>query len=313
MAQLIKLLDYVSRYESNPFHYPTQYIRLKQENWKRINELWEEENEKEILHAQTEQQIATEKKKFFKWNRFFKQKEPTSDVYEPFKRSLPKSKKQLTQYFLNELFPFQLKWATSTISQVSYTDQKYYYDTTLKHFLQRLPDIYLLMYYPIFTIKKAPIEGEIILISPIGVDIIVLMNDYSDATILAEDDRTWSVEQGGNVTKIISPIIALKRTEQIIKRIFSTHKIDFTIEKTIISQRSSILFTNEPYKTSLIGKREYDKWLEEKRSLRSPLKSTQLKVIEALLHHCQTTSVKRPEWEDEEDEYVTPVSYEDQL
>lgn len=34
MAQLVKLIDYVTRYEVQPFHYPSQYIRLKQENWR---------------------------------------------------------------------------------------------------------------------------------------------------------------------------------------------------------------------------------------------------------------------------------------
>ncbi len=308
MAQLIKLLDYVSRYESNPFHYPTQYIRLKQENWQRMNDLWEIENEKENVEK-LEPQKEPGHKSIFKWNLFNKQ----SDIEEePFQRHLPRSKNQLTQYFLNELYPFQLKWASSTISQVSYTDLKYNSDTTLKSFLQRLPDIYLIMYYPIFNIKKAPIEGEIILISPIGIELISLIEASSASTVFVGTDRTWTVESQGKTKKILSPLIALKRTEQIVKSILNRYEVDFPIHKTVLSETTPILFTNEPYNTTIVGKEQFQPWLEEKRSLTSPLKNSQLKAIEALLRHCQSSSVRRPEWESDQDDYMTPASYKEE-
>src|SRR5690625_4091912 len=90
------------------------------------------------------------------WNPFRKKEDPIE--IGSVSRSFPRSREQLTRYFLNELSPFQLKWATSTISQTSFIDPSYNDDPTLKHFLQRFPDIYLLMYYPVFTIKNAPID-----------------------------------------------------------------------------------------------------------------------------------------------------------
>lgn len=36
MAQLVKLYDYISRYETNPFHYPSRFIQLKQDNWQQF-------------------------------------------------------------------------------------------------------------------------------------------------------------------------------------------------------------------------------------------------------------------------------------
>ena len=41
MAQLVKLLDYVSRYEHDLSRYPTQYIRLKRYQWDRMKVKWE--------------------------------------------------------------------------------------------------------------------------------------------------------------------------------------------------------------------------------------------------------------------------------
>lgn len=41
MAQLVKLLDYVSRYENDLTRYPTQFLRLKQYQWNRMKIQWE--------------------------------------------------------------------------------------------------------------------------------------------------------------------------------------------------------------------------------------------------------------------------------
>src|SRR5699024_7869393 len=94
---------------------------------------------------------------------FKKNKASTEVIQEQEEQILPETELQLRHYFLDKLFPFQLKWATSTVSDVSFVYQQYERDETLKFFLQRLPDIYLLMYYPIFNIKKAPVDAEIIL------------------------------------------------------------------------------------------------------------------------------------------------------
>ena len=304
MAQLIKLLDYVSRYETNPFHYPPQYIRLKNENWERFYEAWELEMEYEMEFS-FEEDEEEETKQRFSWNPF-KRKTTVEEKEEPStNKQLPQTREDLVKYFLDKLYPFQLKWASSTISQVSYTDPKFNHDPTLRFFLQRFPDIYLVMYHPIFSIKKAPIEGDIILISPIEIEIITLLNDYTDATIVTSDERSWTIEKEDHSSKIISPLISLKRTEQIVKSILHHHHIELPIRKTVLSQMSNFLYSAEPYRTSLVGKREFDEWFQQKRNISSPLKSEQLKAIEALLSYCQTTSVRRPEWAREDEQLTT--------
>lgn len=309
MAQLIKLLDYISRYESNPFHYPSQYIRLKQENWQALEKDWEAEQTKGKTQAAPVEEEAVSR---FKWNPFVKKAEQTKDpVIEEEDLFLPRSKKQLIQYFLNQLYPFQIKWATTTLSQVSFIDPKYNHEANLRYLLQRMPDIYLVMYHPIFNIKQAPIESEIIIISPLGVDIICLMEEHPDTNIIVTDERMWDLEMNNSKTKIISPLIALKRTEQIVKGIFNRHEIDFPINKIVLSKTNRIICTSEPYQTAIIGKREFDAWLEHKRQLSSPLKNVQLRAMEALLLHCQTTSVTRPEWEDTDTPYETITSFEE--
>ena len=41
MAQLLKLQDYVSRYESDLSRYPSQYVRLKKQQWEKLKVTWE--------------------------------------------------------------------------------------------------------------------------------------------------------------------------------------------------------------------------------------------------------------------------------
>lgn len=294
MAQLIKLQDYISRYAWNPYHYPTQFIRLKRQNWNKLREQWERELFNDDGMEQMEQP---------KWN-FFNRDENGEDINEPSELSIFDTEEQLIKYFLDKLFPFQMKWATSTVSHVSYIDEHFYQDETLKYFLQRFPDIYLLMYYPIFNIKKAPIDGEIILISPVGIELIKLVEKDPDVTIMATDERTWTIEKGNDIKKELSPLIALRRTERIVSSILNKYHIQFPIHKTVLSRTNNVVYASEPYNTTIVGKIDYEGWFNEKRQLSAPLKGEQLKAMEALLLHCQTTSIRRPEWQDDDDEIL---------
>lgn len=297
MAQLIKLQDYISRYEWNPYRYPSQYMRLKQDNWRKLQYMEDNDNTVEV----EEEEHAEQTSKFSKWKSFIKtgnwQAEEKESVDED--NRLPKTEKDLKQYFLDKLFPLQLKWATSTVTDVSFMDKRFYHDDRLKFFLQRFPDTYLLLYYPIFNIKKAPVDGEIILLSPIGIEIIYLIEKKPNAKIVADDERTWIIKESDEQSKILSPMIALKRTEQLVKSILSLEDIEFPINKVVLSRVNNIEFHSEPFNTKIIGKYNYEKWFKEKRSLVSPLKSSQLKIADLLLKNCRSTSVKRPEWEED--------------
>lgn len=296
MAQLIKLQNYITRYEWDIYRYPSQFIRYKQDNWKKLLNLW---NNPELLSTLSD--IEEEQKKPSKWNLFQRKKEQEEVEATKHDVMLPNTEEELKHYFLNQLIPFQFKWATSTISNVSFVAPKYYKDELLHYFLKRFPDTYFVMYYPVFEIRKAPVEGEIILISPLGIEIIYVLEENQNTMITASDDRSWVLENGVKSKKQLSPIFALKRTEKIVKGILDKYDISFPVHKVVLSRTNIINFLKEPYHTRIIGKHEYDQWFQQKRSLNSPLKSVQLKAAEALLKHCQSSYVKRPEWLDEDE------------
>src|SRR5690625_7321034 len=123
MAQLIKMFDYISRYEVNPFHYPTQFIQLKRENWRKLNEVWESQMQSMDYQLEASSNNKSDNKH---WFNFFSKNKADVEVDEIVSSKpdlLPQTETALRYYFLDELFNFQIKWATSTISQVSFTEQ----------------------------------------------------------------------------------------------------------------------------------------------------------------------------------------------
>lgn len=194
-----------------------------------------------------------------------------------------------------------MKWASSTVSQVSVVDSNYYNDPLLRFLLQRFPDTYLVMYRPIFEVKQAAVETDIILITPIGVEILSFVELDTDEVIMAGDERTWTITAKNNEEpgRLVNPLISLKRSEKWIERFLKEENIDIPIKKTVISRINRILYATAPYQTEIIDKLSFPEWFQEKRSIHLPLKKRQLSVAESLLRNSLSHSFLRPEWEAE--------------
>lgn len=298
MGQLIKLENYISRYQQDPYHYPSQYMRLKQDNWRQFLALWEEEQSRETLVAPEEDQ-PEESGFFSRWKRWTNKTETPIDDDEVEKSiMIPKSEDQLKQYYLDSIYKFQLKWASSTISQMSFLDKMYQDDFTLRYFMQRFPDTYLFMYNPIFKLKKATVDADIIMITPFEINIIAIVEKPSDHQLIAIDDRTWQQEVR-NVRKTIpSPLLSLKRTDKIVRSILTHKAIDMPIKRIVISRTNEIDYSIEPFQTTYIDRNKHDDWLMDMRKTTSTLKHIQLKAIDALLTYSDTVSFSRPEWQE---------------
>src|SRR5699024_10445733 len=272
------------------------YIRLKKENWRKLQDRWLSEVNSSSKIVQ-ESESEPKKSKWLPFNRNQQTAEQHTNLNNP---PLPNTEAQLKQYFLNQLYPIQLKWATSTISHESFTKVSLRDKETLKYFLQRFPDIYFLMYHPVFNIMKSPVVVHIILISPFAIEVISFIDEHAETTIVATKDRKWKSESETYPQSTLSPVISVKRKGQNLKSLVQTINIEIPIQKSIISYNNHILYTTEPDQTKIIGKQDYPKWFEQKRALTSTLKSVQLKAMQALLSHCQTNAVRRPEWNDEQ-------------
>ncbi|MFZ0368245.1 MAG: NERD domain-containing protein [Halobacillus sp.] len=301
MGQLIKLQDYISRYETDIFQYPRQFIELKKENWSKTKRAFEQGR----LEKKEEKEIEPEKKPQRGWRRLlfrFKENEKhEKEINIENETSPPETIQEVKQKFLDQLISFQLKWASTTLQEKSFLDRTYQENEKLKFFLQRFPDTYFIMYHPVVKVRNATMESEVILIGPLGIEIIYYLHLPGTENILPSSDHSWNALHKEGSSKVINPLLSLKRTETFVKSVLKTYEIDFPLRKVVLAPDITFQSFQEPYDTDFVDKQRYEEWMYNKRNITSPLKHKQLKTAEALLKHCQTTSFKRPAWDTEEE------------
>ncbi|AXH99498.1 NERD domain-containing protein [Sporosarcina sp. PTS2304] len=306
MAQLVKLVDYISRYENDLTRYPTQFIRLKRYQWKRVKNQWEHGFDLYAEQTAMMPENVKEPNKWFsmffnKWRKPKLQEESATDDGEVeeelgFEASLTGSHaniEQLKKAYTDQLFQFQLKWASSTLYDRSRIDAKFFSDTLLKQLTLRLPDSFLLFYYPIVKVNKAPVELDIILLSPTTCYCITVLEDERMAAYIGSSDRFWLKKFGEEEVKVLNPTIALSRMEKVVHSFFRAKKVDMPIKKLIISRNGYIDYPGTPYEITTIDKKNYLDWLAKLSSNPSPMKHTQFKAAQAILDHTQTTAMSR--------------------
>jgi hypothetical protein len=289
VAQLIKLLDLISRYEINMYRYPSQYIRLKKQHWNKLKHLWEL-GELEDTLQKNQNELTKEKKSFFS---------PLKSMLKRKDDLAINNQEELKRRFLDRLFEFQLGWASSTLKEKSFIEKDMFNEENLKYFIQRFPDNYLVLYRPIFIIQKAPVELEVIMISPTETWCITILEGRENSVFVGSKERFWIEKYLDEEKKALNPLLSLSRMEKIVSQIYTKNDVELPIKKVILNRRGFIDYSYAPVDTQIVDKRNYETWFSNLRKLSSPLKHVQLKAAQVLLQHCQTTYIQRPEWENE--------------
>lgn len=251
MAQLIKLNDYISRYELDLSRYTSLFVRLKKRRWE------------SMLEFENKNQIGQNK-------------------MEDLKRT-----------FLDQLFISQIKWASSTITEKSYPHSSVYSDVQLRKLLQRFPDTFLLMYNPIFQLKKAKVQLEVLMVTPSKVICMSFLDDEDHALFIGTQGHFWQKKTQNDEKKVLNPVISVRRMDKVIKQIFQISEIQLPIEKVIIAENGYITHQHPPDDIRLIDKQNYESWLYELKSYISPLKMMQFRAAKELLDRSTRTSVRR--------------------
>lgn len=313
MAQIIKLYDYISRYEIDVYRYPSQFIRLKRLQWEKITQAWEN-NMFHTMMKVSEQTITKQeetKRRFFDKiiNRFSKEEEQPKEVKPLISDSvldddelqfefttIPRTEEDLKHLFLDYIFRFQIRWASSTIREKSSVDKSIYRDQLLPYFAKRFPDQYLLLYRPVFKLKNAPVELDIILIGTAEVYCITFVEQQNDTVFIGSKEKFWTMRKGEDRKKILNPLLSLNRTSTVVQKLITSNQIDLTVKKLVISRNGYIDYPFAPYDITILDKRKYDEWFQRLRQTSAPLKHTQLKGAQVLLSHCLTNSYYRKEW-----------------
>lgn len=307
MAQLVKLLDYISRYENDLTRYPTQFIRLKKYQWDRMKIQWESGLDHSAWQQRPEEIEPVEENRFTGMLKVFRRKnsvkelEKTIDTkeedqnfgFEPNIIYNPTSVAQLRKLYLDQLFHFQIKWASSTLIDKSRVDSKYMRDSLLRSFALNLPDNYLLFYYPIIRLKSASIDLEILIFTPVECMCISVIEDEDVAAFIGSGDRFWLKKVGETETKFLNPLIGLDRMEKVVSSIFNSKGIDFPVRKYLISRNGYIDYPETSFHTQCVDRRSYEKWFTKLQKSSTPMKSNQFKAAQAVLDLGQTTAMSR--------------------
>ncbi|MDN4493723.1 nuclease-related domain-containing protein [Ureibacillus aquaedulcis] len=323
MAQLVKLQDYISRYQVDLSRYPTQFVRLKKIQWDRVKQQWvsgEEISEWEQIDEQAE---VKESRRTFSFFEKFKNKkdkkqienmddvdipnelmsevdvipeEETTLFFEPNIVYKPNTMEELKKMFLDQFFHFQIKWASSTIREKSYVDPKFLRDSLLRSILQSFPDSFLVFYYPIIKVKKAPVELDIVLLTPTECLCITVVEQENQAVFVGEGERFWTKKSGKTSKKILNPLIQLNRMESILSKILMENDIEMPIRKVLLSRNGYFDYPGTVFNVQFIDKRDFPNWMQHYRQYSSPMKHMQIRAAKAILQTVQTTSFNRDIW-----------------
>ncbi|WP_241475068.1 NERD domain-containing protein [Priestia flexa] len=313
MAQLIKIQDYLSRYERDLYNYSSQFTRVKQHNWEKAKDYFYN-GEEEVQLDDIDESPTSEPSLFRKVKSFFKKDEVAEIDKEYMEVEIekeaeenfdaenltafvtePKSLQDLKVLFLENVFQMQMRWATSTLFELSNADKRYFYDEKLQYFLKSFPDTFLLMYKPVFLVKKAPVEAEVILITPTETICIAMVEGKNGSVFQYSKENFWTELIGKDKKKVLNPVLGLNRTEQLVKSLYQSHNIDRPIRKILLSRNGFFDSPTEPYQIDFIDKRNYEEWFYNLRRLSAPLKFNQLQAAEALLKHSQSIYFDRSE------------------
>ena len=323
MAQLIKLQDYISRYQIDMNRYPAQFIRMKKNGWERVKTEWESgelvQKWEHIEHIK-ENEIE-EKKRFSLIRKLFKKNQTKDEINVPIKKSQnelsideeqlpddettlffepnivynPQDIEELKKIFMDQFFHFQIKWASSTLREKSFVNSKFMRDSFLRTVLQSLPDNYLVLYYPVVKLKNAPVELDVVILTPLECLCITVIEreNYSVFVGNSEREHFWLKKVGETETKVLNPLIQLNRMETIISKLFSLNNVTMPVRKILLSRNGYFDYPGTLYNLEFIDKRDYPKWIQELKHSTSPMKHMQIQAAKTLLNNVETTSYNR--------------------
>ncbi|PYZ97145.1 hypothetical protein CR205_00650 [Alteribacter lacisalsi] len=303
MAQLVKLSNYISRYEMDLHHYSRRYPRLKKERWQRMREYWETEQKRPLLSDYEEIVTSSYGVEGTSWKRFFRRfpllhkwsgQSEAEDVEQAGRLNRPVSTiEALGRTFKEELYRFQLSWASSTISETSQISKEFLKDTLLARLVKDLPDTYLILYCPVVRIRNAEVEIGIIVVTPVEIWLLQALEGDEHTIYTPLDERYWSRRGRGREDKMVHPGIALRRMVSVIREILQEQDHPAVLKTAVLARNSFIDVTGKGQRMLTIDKRSYGTWFEQMKKNHSPIKPAQLQTVRLLLKYCETYAAAR--------------------
>ena len=320
MSQLIKLQDFISRYEQDIYHYSSQYVSVKHQEWSQLKRAFDagdlspylikEEMDLPVI-AELPEEGSFRKKviRLFRKDRgagkeaedvsLSETEDEKTERKKRFLRTVPADEQELKQAFLNYFYSFQLKWAMSARDDSFTHLGRYQFDELLRFVLQRFPDNCLVLYRPVLEVKNVSVELDVILLTPTDTWCLVFLEAEDDSVFTRGEGRFWTrTHHNKAAKKVLDPLITLNRMQWIIEQIFTAKGISFPVRKAVICRNGYINNPNADLE-GIIDKRKFTKWFDSIRHNHSTIKHLQLKAANALLMHGSGMNRERMNKEEE--------------
>lgn len=290
LAHLVKLQDYPTRYDRDFFHFPNHVLTLKKNEWGRIKANFEQQKDepvKEEVKVADLWEFQKEEKKKWGFSFFRKKEENVTDVNHTVQEKhiieIPtqaENIQELKLLFQEEWYEYQLHLSCNAIEKEK---KRYVYDSELKYLIQEFSDQYLVYYKSDALLNEGSVELATIIITPLEVWVISVLAVEKGSVFSKHDKRYWIEKTGEESRKLVNPTISLIRTEKIIQHIMNSKDVSLPIKKIILSKNGYIDTFEMAAGFQYIDKRNYEEWFKKNSRTIVPLKSTQLKVGEAIL------------------------------
>ncbi|MFZ4450717.1 nuclease-related domain-containing protein [Salibacterium aidingense] len=312
MAHLIKLEDYTSRYQQDIQRYLSQFSRLKKERWENMKrdwikanrkmdetaeetlDDWLEERENGIIHA------AVNRLKNFSGRQRWNEKTMEIEMEDELMFYEGKTLDEVKELFFEDLFSAQLRWASASMLEESRMDPKYKYDQTLRFLVRQLPDNYMIMYYPVFSVGKAPLEMDIIILAPTEVYCLTMLTGETNSVFETSSGRYWNEYVHQSRNRRVNPVLSLNRMSSVINSLFKEHSSSLDVRRVVWAPSSIIDHRAAGMKAEMVDKRNHQEWFDKRKKNPSPVKKNQLYAAELFLQQTQTTSFRRRDFMEEE-------------
>ncbi|WP_252313588.1 hypothetical protein [Sinobaca sp. H24] len=147
-----------------------------------------------------------------------------------------------------------------------------------------------MLFRPVFHIKSAPVELDIIVITPTEIICMFLLEGKMNSVFDTSTGRFWNEYAEGTITKTLNPAIPMQRMTSMAATIMEADGIELPIKKEIIAPGSIIDRKGYAGAAELIDKQTLPAWLEAKKRNPSPVKRAQIQAAEALFKHTLTQS-----------------------
>lgn len=260
MAQLVKIEQCVSRYQTDFMRYANRFIWLKKRR------------EAEWLLRKTRSEAERNGARLF---------------------TEPAAAEKRDPDFYSWLYAMQLDWASSTSDSFSALPQNMQRQDWLKDCLQQVNDLVFFFYQPILVTQSAEVQLNSLILTNDTVWCLTPLHGESYSVFQEENGRRWrEIINGGSRTHL-NPLIALQRTRRIMSAFLSAHQLDMKVKMVVLAPDSFIEFVPDQFDLELIDRRRKKDWYQQLSRQSLLFKRCQTDAAEQLLEHVKTDASAR--------------------